>query len=140
MFDQNGSGAIEPAELLEIFKNNPLFDINTAKQILSELDLDHDGKIKFSEFLRFMRDGESCVCAHDDGSVKHDHFGENHGFDTEVGNGQRITKQNSTLGYLDLNSKENLEGNQPDILMNFDDNNLENTRRWSLHWVLRISS
>ena len=31
MFDQNKSGAIEPADLLNIFDNSPLFSIDTAK-------------------------------------------------------------------------------------------------------------
>lgn len=58
MLDHSGDGVINPTDMLSLFEGNKLFDIDMAKSMLAEMDLDQDGKIKFSEFERFMRDGE----------------------------------------------------------------------------------
>ena len=50
MLDINGDGAIEPQEVLSVFEGDSLFDMDTAKQILSEMDLNNDGKITFCDF------------------------------------------------------------------------------------------
>ena len=58
MMDRDGDGTISPDDLLKLFKGNCIFDIEMAVKIITELDLNQDGKIQYSEFERFMRDDE----------------------------------------------------------------------------------
>lgn len=38
-----------------------MFNIDMAKKIISELDVNRDGKIEYSEFEKFMKDGDNFV-------------------------------------------------------------------------------
>ena len=58
MLDRNNDGSIQPDEVLAVFDGNSNFNIDQAKKIISELDTNKDGKIEYSEFERFMKDGE----------------------------------------------------------------------------------
>lgn len=58
MLDRNNDGSIQPDEVLAVFDGNSNFNIDQAKKIISELDTNKDGKIEYSEFERFMKEGE----------------------------------------------------------------------------------
>ena len=58
MLDRNNDGSIQPDEVLAAFDGNSNFNIDQAKKIISELDTNKDGKIEYSEFERFMKEGE----------------------------------------------------------------------------------
>ena len=58
MLDSNKDGSIQPDEILAVFEGNSGFNMDQAKKIISELDTNMDGKIEFSEFEKFMKDGD----------------------------------------------------------------------------------
>lgn len=43
-----------------------MFNIDQAKKIISELDVNKDGKIEYSEFEKFMRDGDNFTQLNED--------------------------------------------------------------------------
>ena len=45
MFDKNGDGAIDPNELLSIFDDSKVFDLQMATDMIKQVDKDLDGKI-----------------------------------------------------------------------------------------------
>ena len=61
MLDRNNDGSIQPDEVLAVFQGNDMFNIDMAKKIISELDCNRDGKIEYSEFEKFMKDGDNFV-------------------------------------------------------------------------------
>ena len=61
MLDRNNDGSIQPDEVLAVFQGNEMFNIDMAKKITSELDVNRDGKIEYSEFEKFMKDGDNFV-------------------------------------------------------------------------------
>jgi len=58
MLDRNNDGSISPDEVLAIFEGNEAFNMDMAKKVISELDMNKDGKIEYSEFERFMKEGD----------------------------------------------------------------------------------
>lgn len=61
MLDRNKDGSIMPDEVLAIFQGNSMFNMDMAKKIIQELDMNQDGKIEFHEFEKFMKDGDNFV-------------------------------------------------------------------------------
>ena len=61
MLDRNNDGSIQPDEVLAVFQGNEMFNIDMAKKIISELDVNRYGKIEYSEFEKFMKDGDNFV-------------------------------------------------------------------------------
>ena len=61
MLDRNNDGTIKSDEVLAVFQGNEMFNIDMAKKIISELDVNRDGKIEYSEFEKFMKDGDNFV-------------------------------------------------------------------------------
>ena len=66
MLDRNNDGSIQPDEVLAVFQGNQMFNIEMAKKIISELDVNKDGKIEYSEFEKFMKDGDNFVQINED--------------------------------------------------------------------------
>lgn len=61
MLDKNNDGSIMPDEILSVFSGNNMFNMDMAKKIIQELDMNKDGKIEYEEFEKFMRDGDNFV-------------------------------------------------------------------------------
>ena len=55
MLDRNGDQTISAEELLEIFSFNNNFDINMAKEMIRQVDVNKDGGIQYEEFEALMR-------------------------------------------------------------------------------------
>ncbi|GFP86666.1 calcium-dependent protein kinase 3 [Phtheirospermum japonicum] len=56
-FDKDWSGYITIEELEHALKEYNMGDAKTVKEILAEVDTDHDGKINYDEFVAMMRKG-----------------------------------------------------------------------------------
>ncbi|KAI3468666.1 hypothetical protein Pfo_025329 [Paulownia fortunei] len=56
-FDKDRSGYITMEELEHALKEYNMGDAKTIKEILAEVDTDHDGKINYDEFVAMMRKG-----------------------------------------------------------------------------------
>ncbi|PIM98764.1 Ca2+/calmodulin-dependent protein kinase, EF-Hand protein superfamily [Handroanthus impetiginosus] len=57
-FDKDKSGYITVEELEHALKEHNMGDEKTIKEILAEVDTDHDGKINYDEFVAMMRKGD----------------------------------------------------------------------------------
>ncbi|CAK9141956.1 unnamed protein product [Ilex paraguariensis] len=57
-FDKDKSGHITMDELEHALKNYNMGDEKTIKEIIAEVDTDHDGKINYDEFVAMMRKGD----------------------------------------------------------------------------------
>jgi len=62
VFDQDGSGAIDRAELVKVLMSEQVTDLTKVKMVeeeinllVTEIDLNGDGKIDFDEFMAMMR-------------------------------------------------------------------------------------
>ncbi|XP_065044946.1 calcium-dependent protein kinase 2-like isoform X1 [Musa acuminata AAA Group] len=56
-FDKDRSGFITREELESAMKQHGVGDADTIKEIISEVDADHDGRINYEEFCSMMRSG-----------------------------------------------------------------------------------
>lgn len=56
-FDKDSSGFITRDELETAMKEHGIADAATIKEIISEVDADHDGRINYEEFCTMMRSG-----------------------------------------------------------------------------------
>ncbi|KAJ0971502.1 hypothetical protein J5N97_019461 [Dioscorea zingiberensis] len=56
-FDKDKSGYITMEELEQALKNYNMGDEKTIKEIIAEVDSDHDGRINYDEFVAMMRKG-----------------------------------------------------------------------------------
>ncbi|CAI9771782.1 unnamed protein product [Fraxinus pennsylvanica] len=56
-FDKDKSGYITVEELEHALKEYNMGDAKTIKEIIAEVDTDHDGKINYDEFVAMMRKG-----------------------------------------------------------------------------------
>ncbi|XP_057478166.1 calcium-dependent protein kinase 1-like [Actinidia eriantha] len=56
-FDEDNSGYITMEELEQALKKYNMGDEQTIKEILAEVDTDHDGRINYDEFVAMMRKG-----------------------------------------------------------------------------------
>ncbi|CAL9122658.1 unnamed protein product [Musa textilis] len=56
-FDKDHSGFITREELESAMKQHGVGDADTIKEIISEVDADHDGRINYEEFCSMMRSG-----------------------------------------------------------------------------------
>ncbi|KAF6985282.1 hypothetical protein CFC21_003168 [Triticum aestivum] len=56
-FDKDNSGYITIEELEQALKEKGLMDGRDIKDIISEVDADHDGRINYTEFVAMMRKG-----------------------------------------------------------------------------------
>ncbi|KAL3619222.1 Calcium-dependent protein kinase 15 [Castilleja foliolosa] len=57
-FDKDKSGYITMEELEHALKEYNMGDAKTIKEIIAEVDTDHDGKINYDEFVAMMRKGD----------------------------------------------------------------------------------
>ncbi|CAA3024976.1 calcium-dependent protein kinase 1-like [Olea europaea var. sylvestris] len=57
-FDKDKSGYITVEELEHALKEYNMGDAKTIKEIIAEVDTDHDGKINYDEFVAMMRKGD----------------------------------------------------------------------------------
>lgn len=58
VFDEDGNGSISKDELLDIFTNlGEKVSAEDVNKMIEEVDLDHDGNIDYSEFVKMMQDG-----------------------------------------------------------------------------------
>ena len=55
MMDKNGDQTISPDELLEVFSFNENFDIDMAREMIRQVDINADGGIQFDEFNMMMK-------------------------------------------------------------------------------------
>ncbi|EYU23402.1 hypothetical protein ABFS82_01G066800 [Erythranthe guttata] len=58
-FDKDSSGYITTEELEHALKEYNIGDAKIIKEILAEVDIDHDGKINYDEFVAMMRKGNT---------------------------------------------------------------------------------
>ncbi|KAK6946907.1 Protein kinase domain, partial [Dillenia turbinata] len=56
-FDKDDSGFITRDELETVMRQHGIGDEDTIKEIISEVDIDHDGRINYVEFCSMMRSG-----------------------------------------------------------------------------------
>ncbi|XP_077251264.1 calcium-dependent protein kinase 1-like isoform X2 [Tasmannia lanceolata] len=56
-FDKDKSGYITMEELEQAFRHYNMGDEKTIKEIIAEVDTDHDGRINYEEFVAMMRKG-----------------------------------------------------------------------------------
>lgn len=56
-FDKDSSGYITVDELEQALKKYGIDDDRTIKEIIAEVDTDHDGRINYDEFAAMMRKG-----------------------------------------------------------------------------------
>ncbi|GFZ01473.1 calcium-dependent protein kinase 6 [Actinidia rufa] len=61
-FDKDKSGYITMEELEQALKKYNMGDEKTIKEILAEVDTDHDGRINYDEFVAMMRKGNPELC------------------------------------------------------------------------------
>ena len=54
MMDKNGDNTISPDELLDVFSFNENFDIEMAREMIRQVDVNCDGGIQFEEFNVMM--------------------------------------------------------------------------------------
>ena len=54
MFDRDGGGSIEAAEVAQILGHNMSKDKTVWDEIIKEVDLNNDGQIDFAEFKQMM--------------------------------------------------------------------------------------
>jgi Ca2+-binding EF-hand superfamily protein len=54
LFDRDGGGSIEAAEVAQILGHNMSKDKKVWDEIIKEVDLNNDGKIDFDEFKQMM--------------------------------------------------------------------------------------
>ena len=55
MMDKNGDQTISPDELLEVFSFNENFDLDMAREMIRQVDINADGGIQFDEFNNMMK-------------------------------------------------------------------------------------
>ena len=55
MMDKNGDQTISPDELLEVFSFNENFDIEMAREMIRQVDINADGGIQYDEFNMMMK-------------------------------------------------------------------------------------
>ncbi|KAL3694787.1 hypothetical protein R1sor_008438 [Riccia sorocarpa] len=56
-FDKDSSGFITMEELEQALVKHNMGDPETIKEIIREVDTDHDGRINYEEFVAMMRKG-----------------------------------------------------------------------------------
>ncbi|XP_031504052.1 calcium-dependent protein kinase 1-like [Nymphaea colorata] len=60
-FDKDGSGYITSEELQQALEQYNMGDKNAIREIIAEVDTDHDGRINYDEFVAMMRKGTEDV-------------------------------------------------------------------------------